>query len=163
MIDHLYHDVSMAFPGRVISHIDVYEESDTYPILRIGFSGTRSELLFRSFLHARSQITALIESSLHDAEDLGLALPYDQIKDVLLAECKNMEVTPAGAVIVLSPVHLDAKNYNMRPPRPGVEGCLLRCDDLLARLIREADTRSRVGALDEPTTKTSRRKTLSVA
>lgn len=160
MMDHFYREVSTAFPGRSISHIDVRQEREAYRILRIGFRGVQPESVFRSFLHEKNQVKALVEACLHDAEDLGLALPYEQINRLLLAACRNVEVTPTDKVLVLGGARVSARRVGMRPLRPGLEGCLLRGDNIFAGVITWSKTATRVSALSEPTNTHDRRKTV---
>jgi hypothetical protein len=160
MMDHLYREVSTAFPGRSISHIDVRQEREAYRILRIGFRGIQPESLFRSFLHEKNQVKALVKACLHDAEDLGLTLPYEQINRLLLAACRNVEVTPSDKVLVLGGAGVRARRVGMRPIRPGLEGCLLRGDEIFAGVITWSKTACRVSALSEPMNTHDRRKTV---
>lgn len=157
-MDHLYREVSTAFPERIISHIEVRQEGETCRILRIGFRGSHSKSLFRSFLHERNQMKALVETCLHDAEDLGLTLPYEQIYSLLLAACKDVEVKPSDQVLLLGGAGLGTRRVGMRPHRPGFEGCLMRGDHTLARFVARPRAASRASALDEPMDGVDRRK-----
>lgn len=162
-MDHLYREVSTAFPRRSITHIDVRQEREGYRILRIGFRGVQPESMFRSFLHEKNQVKALVEACLHDAEDLGLTLPYEQINRLLLAACRNIEVAPTDHVVVLRGAGVRARRVGMRPLRPGLEGCLLRGDDVFAGVITPSKTASRLSALSEPMTVHDRKKTVYAA
>ena len=161
-MDHLYREVSMAFPERIISHIEVRQESEACRILRIGFRGSHSDSLFRSFLHERNQMEALVEICLHDAEDLGLTLPYEQINALLLAACKDVEVKPTDQVLLLGGGGMGARRAGVRPHRPGFEGCLIRGDHILARLITRPRAASRVSASEEPMDGIDRKKPVYV-
>lgn len=103
---------------------------------------------------------ALVETCLHDAEDLGLTLPYEQINVLLLAACKDVEAASTDQVLVLGGSGGGARRVAIRPPRPGIEGCLLHGDNTLAGLITRAGGNSRVAPLAEPTNTLDRKKTL---
>jgi hypothetical protein len=162
MMDPLYREVSLAFPGRAISRIDVCQETDTYRILRIKFRDARSESLFRSFLHKRHQVAALVETCLHDAEDMGLTLPYEQVNALLLAASKDLGVKSTDQVLVLRGAGEGPNNSGIRPSQPGIEGCLLRVDDVFKKLIPRSKMHIRAASSEEPITSTNRNKMLSV-
>jgi hypothetical protein len=158
MMDQLYREVSTAFPGRVISHIDVRQEREAYRVLRIGFRGVRSESLFRSFLHERNQLKALVEACINDAEDLGLTLPYEQLNRLLLAASKDINVTSTDKVLVLGGASVEGRSVGMRSPRPGVEGFLLRGDNTLAGVISRSKVASRASPSSELASTSDRKK-----
>lgn len=158
MMDQLYREVSTAFPGRVISHIDVRQEREAYRVLRIGFRGVRSESLFRSFLHERYQLRALIEGCINDAEDLGLTLPYEQLNRLLLAVCRDVNVISTDKVLVFGGSSVEGRSVGMRSPRPGVEGCLLRGDITLAGVLSRSKVATRAFASSELASISDRKK-----
>lgn len=140
-MDQLHRQISLAFPDHTITHIEVCQSSGTSRLLRIKIQGRHSPLLLKSFLNERHPVVALIETSLHDAEDLGLTLPYEQITGVLLAACKNIAAKTTDPALILKGAGVPANSAGIRPPRPGIEGCLLRGNETLAGVISRSKER----------------------
>jgi hypothetical protein len=161
-MDHMHREISMALPDHTIIHIDVCQGTGTYRVLKIGLRGRRSPMLLKSFLHKRHSVAALVETSLHDAEDLGLALPYEQITDVLLAACKNIAIRTTDPVLVLrvAGAGSGANGAGTRPPRPEIEGCLLRGNETFAGIISRSREYRPSSAPNVPMSSIDREKTV---
>ena len=159
-MDHMHREISMALPEHTITHIDVCQGTDTYRVLKIGLRGRRSPMLLKSFLHERRSVAALVETSLHDAEDLGLTLPYEQITDVLLAACKNIAIRTTDPVLVLRGAGSRVNGAGTRPPRPEIEGCLLRGNETFAGIISRSKEHRSSSAPNVPMSSIDREKTV---
>lgn len=103
---------------------------------------------------------ALVEACINDAEDVGLTLPYEEINRLLLAACNELNIRSTDKVLVVPGAGVGGRSVAARPPRPGLEGCLLRGDNILAEVIARSKVASRASALCETMDTNDRKKTM---